>query len=77
MTTPLDLLDNLDKWRKRAQKPEIISFRSKLPRINKTLRLCFETLHAYHTRLPTLQTHKSFRVLVEIVIKEGSKGDVE
>ena len=69
-TTPFDLLKNLDKWRKRPPKPEITSFRPK-SRSPRAPTLNFEALHAYHTRFPTLQTHKSFRVLVEIAIKEA------
>lgn len=71
--TPLDLLDNLDKWRRRPPKPETASFRPTVPplRTNKTPRLNFEALHAYHTRFPALQTHKSFRVLVETAINEA------
>lgn len=71
-TSPLDLLNNLDKWRRRPPKPEITSFRRKLPSAptNKTPSLNFETLHAYHNRFPAFQTHQSFRVLVEIAINE-------
>ena len=77
-TTSLDLLDNLDKWRRRPPKPTITPFRqeslptpiSKLPTMN------FETLHAYHARFPEFQTHQSFRVLAEIAIKEAKFGAV-
>jgi len=59
-TTPLDLLDNLDKWRRRPPKPK-----RKSPTLN------FEALHAYHTCFPAFQTHQSFRVLAEIAINEA------
>ena len=69
-TSSLDLLDNLDKWRKRPPKPEIASSRSRLPptRTSKPPALNFETLHAYHVRFTAFQTHQSFRVLAEIAI---------
>ena len=67
-TTSLDLLGNLDKWRKRPPKPGITFLR---PPTNKFLRLNFETLHAYHTCFPAFQTHQSFRVLAEIAINEA------
>jgi len=72
-TSPFDLLDNLDKWRRRPPKPETPPFRSKSPstRTNKPPTLNFEALHAYHTRFSAFQTHQSFRVLVEIAINEA------
>jgi len=72
-TSSLDLLDNLDKWRKRPPKPEIASFRSKPPstRTSKPPALNFEALHAYHARFTAFQTHQSFRVLAEIAISEA------
>jgi hypothetical protein len=33
-------------------------------------KLNFETLHAYHARFPSFQTHRSFRVLAEVAINE-------
>ena len=59
-TTPLDLLDNLDKWRRRPLKPT-----------NESPTLNFEGLHAYHACFPAFQTHQSFRVLAEIAINEA------
>lgn len=71
-TSSLDLLNNLDKWRRRPPKPTITSFRSESPfQSGKPPKLNFETLHAYHARFPTLQTHRSFRVLAEIAINEA------
>jgi len=72
-TSSLDLLNNLDKWRKRPPKPEIASFRSRLPPTwtSKPPALNFETLHAYHARFTAFQTHQSFRVLAEIAINEA------
>ena len=72
-TTSLDLLTNLDKWRRRPPKPTITSFRqeSRPTPISKPPTLNFETLHAYHSRFPEFQTHQSFRVLAEIAIKEA------
>ena len=71
-TSPLDLLDNLDKWRRRPPKPDITPFRRKLPSAptKKPPTFSFETLHSYHNRFPAFQTHQSFRVLVEIAINE-------
>jgi len=37
----------------------------------------YETLHAYHARFPEFQTHKSFRVLAEVAIKEAKFGAVK
>ena len=75
-TSSLNLLDNLDKWRKRPPKPEIASSRSRLPptRTSKPPALNFETLHAHHARSAAFQTHQSFRVLVEIAINEAKFG---
>ena len=72
-TSSFDLLDNLDKWRRRPPRSAITSLRSNLPstRTNKSPALNFETLHAYHTRFAAFQTHRSFRVLVEIAINEA------
>ena len=71
--TSLDLLRNLDRWRRRPPKPTITPFRSEPPsaRTNKSLALNFETLHAYHARFPMFQTHQSFRILAEIAIIEA------
>jgi len=71
-TTSLDLLDNLDKWRRRPPKPTITSFHPNSPPtpISKPPALNYETLHAYHAHFPELQTHQSFRVLAEIAITE-------
>ena len=71
--TPLDLLDNLDKWRRRPPKPTITLCRRELlsTPVTKSPTLNFEILHAYHARFPALQTHRSFRVLAEIAINEA------
>ena len=68
-SSSLDLLNNLDKWRRRPPKPTITSFRSESP--NGSLKLNFETLHAYHARFPAFQTHQSFRAIAEIAINEA------
>lgn len=72
-TSSLDLFNNLDKWRRRPPKPTVTSFRSESPHspTNGSLNLNFESLHAYHTRFPAFQTHRSFRVLAEIAIHEA------
>jgi len=72
-TTSLDLLNNLDKWRRRPPKPTITSLYQELPSspTNKSPTLGFQVLHAYHARFPALQTHQSFRVLAEIAINEA------
>ena len=77
-TTSLDLLDNLDKWRRRPPKPTITSFRQESPPtpISNPPTMNFNTLHAYHARFPEFQTHQSFRVLAEIAIKEAKFGVV-
>lgn len=69
-STSLDLLNNLDKWRRRPQNTTT-PFRQPPTRTNRYPTLNFETLHAYHTRFPALQTHQSFRVLAEIAINEA------
>ena len=71
-TSSLDLLDNLNRWRRCPPKPEIAPFRHTSPSspANKTPTLNFEKLHAYHARFPAFQTHLSFRVLGEIAINE-------
>ena len=78
-TTSLNLLDNLDKWRRRPPKPTVTSFRQESPLapISKPPTMNFETLHAYHARFPEFQTHQSFRVLAEIAIKEAKFGAVQ
>lgn len=72
-TSSLDLLNNLDKWRRRPKKLTITSFRYESPYFptNGSLKLNFKTLHAYHARFPAFQTHRSFRVLAEIAINEA------
>ena len=77
-TTSLDLLDNLDKWRRRPKKLTITPVRQESPPtpISKPPTLNFNTLHAYHARFPEFQTHQSFRVLAEIAIKEAKFGAV-
>ncbi|KAF9787302.1 hypothetical protein BJ322DRAFT_1054612 [Thelephora terrestris] len=68
-TSSLDLLNNLDKWRRRPPKPTITSFLSESPK--RSPKLNFEALHAYHALFPAFQTHRSFRVLAEIAIHEA------
>ena len=72
-TSSLDLLNNLDKWRRRPPDRTITSFRSGSPYspTNGPPKLDFETLHAYHARFPAFQTHRSFRVLAEVAINEA------
>lgn len=76
-TSPLDLLNNLDEWRKRPPKHTIIPPSESLSLLtNGSPMLNFETLHAYHSRFPAFQTHESFRVLAEMAINEAKFGSV-
>ncbi|KAF9650070.1 hypothetical protein BDM02DRAFT_3268263, partial [Thelephora ganbajun] len=70
--TPLDLLNNLDKWRKRPPKSTVTPLRTgSSSSTRKPPMLNFEALHTYHARFPALQTHRSFRALAEIAINEA------